>query len=86
MKENFRACARAKPEHPSAVGPRPLTTLKVWMSGRGRALRVVRGEKQRCGGINHMCHAWSDEARSSRTLRCVLLEQTLHPTTHNTHD
>ena len=30
----FRACARAKPEHPSAVEPRPLTTLLVWMSGR----------------------------------------------------
>ena len=58
----------------------------MWIEGGGRKLRVVSRDTPPSGAINHVCHAWSAEARSNRTFRFVHLEHTLHPTTHYTRD
>ena len=52
----FRACARAKPEHPSAVRPRPLTTPRLWIDGGGvSCARAPDSLRSAC--INGM-HGW----------------------------
>ena len=77
---------RAKQGAVAAPRPRLLTTPCLWIAGGGRKLRVVRDDKPRSGGINHVCRAWSQEVCPIRTIRSVLLGHMLPQTTHDTYD